>query len=730
MNYLLLPLLLYTLSAGADIQIPSLATNKLLVSDKPSATPADLPPDPARLTADWWRYFDVGPAVLKTRVEQAARQLQTLMQQLPEAEQASAQVNSLRFSGNLRVYLEMRGKTAPEAPVAKPVRQSYTLKEWLDVIHQQQAVKAELQSEKEDLRRDEKQWVAGRKQLDSLMATYLALPDQAPDKLAQGLAIMATRAELAVEEAQLRQQKAALVGQEAQLEQLAKESVAAQDRLFVGDEDLQRLQKEIGAMAEALRVANEKAAQLKVSAATGKLETDEGKARALLVGQRAKHAAIKAAVADAALTRKKIEWVLVQLLVAPDNAGLDRLREDFQDSVDNIDMLKDSVAVWREEAERDQERAGKALAALFAATTKQSNEVINRTQQRLTEAQNSLLTLQGLEAELLDAGLIAGRVKALISDQRGTLKTGLESVKTSSVKVFELVWARLGASLFKIGETPVTTLGILRVVLIATLAFVLSHFVRRGLAHLVERQRGSSAFLYTLGRLTHYLILIIGFSIGLSSIGVDLSNFALIAGALSLGIGFGLQAIVSNFVSGLIVLFERSLRIGDFVELSSGLAGEVRAINVRSTLVTTTDMVEILVPNSEFVNGQVINWTLTDASRRIHIPFGVAYGSDKEVVRQAALEAAHNTPHTLKSKHGREPEVWLTNFGDSSLDFELVVWVLPQSVKRPQKVRAAYYWELETALRKYGIEIPFPQRDVHIRSGFHNAPSLPPETLD
>lgn len=159
------------------------------------------------------------------------------------------------------------------------------------------------------------------------------------------------------------------------------------------------------------------------------------------------------------------------------------------------------------------------------------------------------------------------------------------------------------------------------------------------------------------------------------------------------------------------------------MELSTGLAGEVKAINVRSTLVTTTDMVDILVPNSEFVNGQVINWTLTDASRRIHIPFGVAYGSDKDIVRKAALEAANNTPHTLRNRLNRDPEVWLINFGDSSLDFELVVWVQPQAVKKPQRVRAAYYWELETALRKYGVEIPFPQRDLHIRGGLQSAES-------
>jgi small-conductance mechanosensitive channel len=158
--------------------------------------------------------------------------------------------------------------------------------------------------------------------------------------------------------------------------------------------------------------------------------------------------------------------------------------------------------------------------------------------------------------------------------------------------------------------------------------------------------------------------------------------------------------------------------VGDFVELESGVTGEVKEINMRSTLITTNDNIDILVPNSEFVGGRVTSWTLREVQRRVHIPFGVAYGSDKERVRKAVLEAADNVPWTLHKVKGRQPQVWLVNFGDSSLDFELVAWLTPEAVKRPGAVQAAYLWEIETRLREYGIEIPFPQRDLHLRSGF------------
>ncbi len=117
-----------------------------------------------------------------------------------------------------------------------------------------------------------------------------------------------------------------------------------------------------------------------------------------------------------------------------------------------------------------------------------------------------------------------------------------------------------------------------------------------------------------------------------------------------------------------------------------------------------------------FVNGHVMNWTMRDVYRRNHVPFGVAYGTDKELVRTAVLEAAETVAHTLHNDEKRKPQVWLTGFGDSSLDFELIVWLTSDAVIRPGAVQADFLWWIETALRNYGIEIPCPQRDLHVCS--------------
>ncbi|MEW5835520.1 MAG: mechanosensitive ion channel domain-containing protein [Pseudomonadota bacterium] len=275
----------------------------------------------------------------------------------------------------------------------------------------------------------------------------------------------------------------------------------------------------------------------------------------------------------------------------------------------------------------------------------------------------------------------------------------------------------MNVKLLDMSGVKVTVGSLLAAVLVLALFLLLSSVTRRLLRRYVERHDNlnlSSA--YTVERLTHYVLLLVGVLMALNASGIPIAKFTVFAGALGVGLGFGLQAIFNNFVSGLILLFDRSLKVGDFVELASGVHGNVREIRIRATLITTNDDIDILVPNSEFVTGRVVNWTLREAARRLKVPFGVAYGTDKELVKKAALEAAAAVPFTLAQDGPRAPQVWLSGFGDSSLDFQLVVWLDAEATRRTGSITAAYNWALHTALEKYGIEIPFPQRDLHVRS--------------
>ena len=288
----------------------------------------------------------------------------------------------------------------------------------------------------------------------------------------------------------------------------------------------------------------------------------------------------------------------------------------------------------------------------------------------------------------------------------------MEFLKDISIKLD--AWGSI--HLFTMGEANVTPFRLAGFALILFLSWRISNLVESTIRR-TDEGRLSKSGAYALGRISRYTIWILGSLLGLNWLGFDMKSLAIIGGAVGVGIGFGLQNIFSNFVSGIILLVEKTLKIGDFVDLQSGVVGTVTEIGMRFTRVTTNDSVDVIVPNSEFVNGRVTNWTFDEMARRIHIPFGVAYGCDKEKVREAGIAAAHNVEGTITDGRRAAPDVWLVNFGESSLDFELVVWVDRPLVISPGSTSARYLWALETELGKRGIEIPFPQRDLHIRSG-------------
>ncbi len=217
---------------------------------------------------------------------------------------------------------------------------------------------------------------------------------------------------------------------------------------------------------------------------------------------------------------------------------------------------------------------------------------------------------------------------------------------------------------------------------------------------------------YAIAQIVSNLVLVIGVFIVLENTGIHLGALTVFAGAVGVGVGFGLQNIASNFISGLVILAERPITIGDRVEVA-GVTGQVQQIHARSTVVVTNDNITTIIPNTKFIDSPVTNWTYGDPRVRFRIPIGVAYGSDVEKVSKLLISAGAENSHTLKDP---APSVFFKGFGDNSLDFQLVVWSSEMS-HRPSRYRSDLNFAIERKLREGGIEIPFPQRDLHIRSG-------------
>jgi potassium-dependent mechanosensitive channel len=208
-----------------------------------------------------------------------------------------------------------------------------------------------------------------------------------------------------------------------------------------------------------------------------------------------------------------------------------------------------------------------------------------------------------------------------------------------------------------------------------------------------------------------YALTVVGGVAAPEAVGLGLGTLTLFAGAFGIGAGFGLQSMANNLASGLTLIFSRALRRGDWVMVGDTV-GLVQEIGVRATRMRTRDDIEYLVPNSEFVNGKIMNWTRSSPQTRLHVPIGASYGADPERVREILATVARETPKVLQYP---PPEVWFTGFGDSSLNFELLVWINVKA-DAPRRVTSDLYFAIFRAFKNAAIEVPFPQRDVHIRS--------------
>src|SRR5262245_17250631 len=260
-------------------------------------------------------------------------------------------------------------------------------------------------------------------------------------------------------------------------------------------------------------------------------------------------------------------------------------------------------------------------------------------------------------------------------------------------------------------KTGITAGSLLLLVFLIVAIIVVERVLRRHfIARVLRRTHLAPGLQFTLGRVLGYCFLGLGIYASLQLVGINLNSLAILAGAIGVGVGFGLQNIISNFISGLIILAERPITIGDRIEVG-GVAGQVREISLRSTTVVTNDNIAIIVPNADFITHSVTNWSYQDPRVRFRIPLGVAYGTDVQNLRRLMLEVADEHPKALKEP---KPELFFVGFGDSSMNFELGVWSQDMTLS-PRRFRSELYYAIEKKLRENRIEIPFPQRDVRLR---------------
>jgi small-conductance mechanosensitive channel len=309
--------------------------------------------------------------------------------------------------------------------------------------------------------------------------------------------------------------------------------------------------------------------------------------------------------------------------------------------------------------------------------------------------------------------------KYLSRERLGVTKTTFADTKQSFIDVIKFGWAELNNPIIPIGD-GVSILAITKFLFIFILGFSLATFYKKKISsgNANYLRNTSIATRTMLANLGYYFLVAITFVFGLKSVGIDLSSLTILVGALSVGIGFGLQNIVSNFISGIILIFEKSIQVGHIIEISTGVRGKVSQINMRSSVITTFDNIDIIIPNATLIQNNVINLTFSDDIRRLNIPFGIAYGLDIDNVIHIILESLSNSTLTyIRNTPEKAPKVRMTLMGTSSIDFELLVWISenPDENGIGSSNMSDFLIFIYKTLQENNIEIPFPQMDVHIK---------------
>ncbi len=696
---------LKTIILGIFLLQPVMAWSQETQAADKAVEPSWTAPDIVALPVDWWsKFFSENKEVFRIRAELLTTKVNEYVGSLDAENLVAAQASVKTLRSNLDTVLSLQGTPAAPQNTALPTLDSYTLKQLLDLRERWREGRSKL-----DVLELEKQQLSKQKQLlaqrrDLALTQFADTDPSSPARLLAGL----HRINLRLEQYFLEKQLADKTAQQAQLgsylDDVSQKITYAASHLLTDDLSLKDLDSAIHRLSDTMTGATGKLAAIQQKLLDAINADKPNKYKILDLKQQ--------------LTKVSVEEMLARLKLELEYAKRDwfLLRTGTITSTLDLHKSDPTLRTLLDEATQQSALWTEASRNTLITPAPDKGRTAKRTyNQAQTNAHKTLSEVADITATMDNLSL----VQAQVASESLKLEQGFGGVWLRIRLFTDELWAKskalLNISLFHFGDSPVTAGGLTKALLIFLFFWALSWIIRHLLDRLVRRQQFQQGSFYASGRVLHYIILTIAVIAALGSLGLDFSSFALIAGALSVGIGFGLQTVVLNFVSGLILLFEGSIRVGDYVELDSGLMGVVREIRSRATLITTNDNIDVIVPNSELTANRMINWTLRESIARMRIPFAVAYGSDKELVKQAALDAVDEGEFCIRHTIGRKPAVRLISFGENALNFELRVWVNRQGVRRPIFVRSSILWALDNKFRENGLRVPFPQREVHVR---------------
>lgn len=379
---------------------------------------------------------------------------------------------------------------------------------------------------------------------------------------------------------------------------------------------------------------------------------------------------------------------------------------------DNLNRVSRNIQIYENQKDEIVSNIIDNYLILFFGALKHKDKRVFEYKKKFDKWEQNFSSDKKIESDSLE-----NIMQYMLLNRIGKTKVFFEDAEHNLIYIINYAWSVLHKPIFSVGDKHVDIISLFIALLVFISGFYIGKLYKRyivKLSYYVSNITPSSQAI--LSNMGYYVILLIGFFTALRIVGINLSSLTIIAGALSVGVGFGLQNLVANFISGLIMIFEKSIKIGDYIEIANDLRGRVNDIRLRSTTIKTNDNIDIIVPNRIIIQNNVINWTLNDSIRRMRIPFGVAYGSNVDKVKSAVLQALEKSSlEFVRYRSDMKPQVVMTGMNNSSVDFELYVWVEREQTLKPRRTTSKFLILIYNALYENNIEIPFPQMDLHIR---------------
>lgn len=675
-------------------------------------------PDPLDLNINWWNYFNVPNDQLPVKIQRFKQKIEILKQSLKEDEHRLIKEHIERISFNLDMYLKKKQTPFFEESTHLQFLKNYTVDQLLRVNKAVQNTNTKLRNEKEIYEMEKGNLSRIKSKLDELFLQYPNAPNASVKKIEIGLSLINKRIEQAITEANLYFIRKKIEYLEIEKKRLDQELNFARSHMNFQVETEEKLKKELVDSEKKVDEEKKNLYKLQKQAFYEERKNLENKLNCCLWDNKVLTQSVITEQSKIENLIKEIKYLLFVFSNNSDTysaAELQKLATKYQEVAAEG---RSNIKQWEEIVKNEQARMGKQIEQ--TPTEQKNKEPFEDTSLIIDihlEMDQIIAHIQELKIQIQNAELLIKQIDWYIIKEKGLHETWWILLQRNLQGTFETFIFTTNYTLFHVYNKPVTVLNFLQAFLIFIFTILLSKIFKRAIFN--EKyisKKLSPSTQYIIARCLHYIFMIVGLIVALSFIGLDFTNFLIFAGALGVGIGFGMQSLFNNIFSGLLLLLQRNIKVGDIVELTDDFRGRVQEITLQNTHIHSFEGLDLIVPNSQLTSQLLNNWTLHDTCRRYRIPFHVPLNSNKELIRDIVLNVANKLPSVKKDDpRYANPQLWLMNFNEFGMSFELVVWVdlsinLPTGITKPTLL-----WNIHSALQENGISISYPHKEIYIK---------------